>query len=66
MVDTHYYRRLSRIPKPYLKKAAFTEWLKDQDAESLAYSLQNLAVLSQSKVYLYWSTDWLEEDYDAK
>jgi ABC-type lipoprotein export system ATPase subunit/GNAT superfamily N-acetyltransferase len=62
MVDTHYYRRLSRIPKPYLKKAAFIEWLKDQDAESLAYSLQNLAVLSQSKAYLYWTTDWLEED----
>jgi ABC-type transport system involved in cytochrome c biogenesis ATPase subunit len=62
LVDTHYYRRLSRIPKPYLKKALFIEWLKDQDAESLAYSLQNLAVLSQSKAYLYWSTDWLEEE----
>jgi ABC-type lipoprotein export system ATPase subunit/GNAT superfamily N-acetyltransferase len=62
MVDTHYYRRLSRIPKPYLKKALFIEWLKDQDVESLAHSLQNLAVLSQSKAYLYWSTDWMEED----
>jgi ABC-type ATPase with predicted acetyltransferase domain len=66
MVDTHYYRRLSRIPKPYLKKAVFIEWLKDQDAESLAYGLQNLAILAQSKAYLYWSTDWMEGFHFAK
>jgi ABC-type lipoprotein export system ATPase subunit/GNAT superfamily N-acetyltransferase len=58
MVDTNYYRRLSRTPRPYQKKALFREWLDTQDAESLAYSLRNLAILSQSKAYLYWCRDW--------
>ena len=59
-VDTHYYRRLARVQKPYLRKAEFVEWLRDADAESLAWTLQILCILSQTKAYLYWCRDWME------
>jgi hypothetical protein len=35
-------------------------WLKAQTPERLAKCLQNLAILGQSKAYLYWRGDWLE------
>jgi ABC-type lipoprotein export system ATPase subunit/GNAT superfamily N-acetyltransferase len=66
MVDTPFYRRLARLPIPYMKKALFIEWIEDQDIESLAWSLQNLAILAQSKAYLYWTTDWMEDSHFAK
>jgi len=59
-VDGHYYRRLARVHKPYMKKAEFREWLAAADAGSLAWSLQILGVLSQTKAYLYWCRDWEE------
>ena len=57
-VDRHYYRRLARAQAPYLNKTGFVEWLSAADAGSLAWSLQILGVLSQTKAYLYWCRDW--------
>ncbi len=59
-VDGHYYRRLARVHKPYMKKAEFREWLAAAYTVSLAWSLQILGVLSQTKAYLYWCRDWEE------
>jgi len=57
-VDRHYYRRLARAQAPYLNKTVFVEWLSDANAGSLAWSLQILGVLAQTKAYLYWCRDW--------
>jgi GNAT superfamily N-acetyltransferase len=59
-VDAHCYRRLARTKKPYLRKAEFKEWLGAADTASLAWTLQILGVLSQTKAYLYWCSDWRE------
>jgi len=59
-VDGHYRRRLARVSDPYLRKTDFKEWLAAADTESLAWSLQILGVLSQTKAYLYWCRDWGE------
>ncbi|MGD2201522.1 MAG: GNAT family N-acetyltransferase [Candidatus Bathyarchaeota archaeon] len=56
-VNTIYYKRLSRSSKPYLRKAEFREWLKEQPMESLAKSLTILSTLAQTKAYLYWCRD---------
>ena len=57
-VDRHYYRRLARAQTPYLKKMDFVEWLGGADTGSLAWSLQILSILAQTKAYLYWCRDW--------
>ena len=59
-VDRHYYRRLARAQSPYLKKTDFVEWLGAADTGSLAWSLQILSILAQTKAYLYWCRDWTE------
>jgi len=59
-VDGHYRRRLARVSDPYLRKTDFKEWLEAADKGSLAWSLQILGVLSQTKAYLYWCRDWGE------
>ena len=59
-VDRHYYRRLARTQTPYLKKTDFVELLSAADEESLAWTLQILCILSQTKAYLYWCRDWTE------
>jgi len=60
-VEGHHRRRLARGNAPYLRKAEFRGWLEAADAGSLAWSLQILGVLSQTKAYLYWCRDWLED-----
>jgi len=56
-VDRHYYRRLARAQAPYLNKTGFVEWLSAADTVSLAWSLQILSILAQTKAYLYWCRD---------
>ena len=59
---SHYYKRISRTSKPYMRKMEYLKWLKEQPRESLARSIATLGVLNQVKAYLYWCRDWLEED----
>jgi len=61
-VDRHYYRRLARAQTPYLKKTDFVKWLAAAEAGSLAWSLQILGILAQTKAYLYWCRDWEATD----
>ena len=61
-VKTHYYKRLMSTGKPYVKKAQMKRWLSEQPRERLARCLSILSVLSETKVYLYWSRDWIGKD----
>ena len=58
-VSTHYYKRLMSTGKPYVKKAEMKEWLWKQPADRFGRCLSILSVLSETKVYLFWSRDWL-------
>ena len=51
------FRRLSRGAVAS-GKAGFVGWLASQDLDSLAWTIQILGVLAQSKAYLYWCRDW--------
>ena len=51
-------RRLMRKTGLGSSKADFSRWLAAQDLDSLAWVIQSLSVLSQSKAYLYWCRDW--------
>jgi len=53
-VDTGYYKRLMPVKSAFAKKQEFIDFLKNAKDENLAIALRNLAVLSQSKVYLIW------------
>lgn len=48
-------RKLTRSNKPR-NREDFQAWLREQDNESLAWCIQSLSILAQSKAYLYWST----------
>ena len=65
-VGSSYGRRLARVSDPYMRKADFVEWLEAADAGSLAWSLQILGVLSQTKAYLYWFRDWTRTDSEIE
>ena len=49
-----YYKRLSGIGRPYLRKREFREWLDRQKTDGLARALKVLNTLNQTKAYLYW------------
>jgi len=52
-----YLRRLCRR-NAYVNKGEFSEWYGKQDSSSLAWTLEILSTLAQSKAYLYWCRDW--------
>jgi len=58
-VRSQYYKRLASSGEPYLRKARFREWLEGVPRGRLGRALAILAVLNQSKAYLYWCRDWL-------
>jgi hypothetical protein len=45
---------------PYYKREEMREWLWEQNLRSLAKRLHTLSILSETKVYLFWSRDWME------
>jgi len=59
-VSTQYYKRLTSSGKPYVRKEEFREWLHEVPRERLDRVLATLIVLSQSKAYLYWCRDWMD------
>jgi len=60
-VGAHYYKRLMSTGRPYVRKTDCKEWLWNQPRERFARVLSILSVLSETKVYLYWCRDWMEE-----
>ena len=59
-LPTHYYKRLRSGQKPYYKKPEIREWLWTRGLPRLAKCLHIVSVLSETKVYLFWSREWLE------
>ena len=56
-VGSQYFKRLRRGGRPHQRRDEFVGWLGAQGAGGLAKSLAALAVLNQSKAYLYWCRD---------
>jgi GNAT superfamily N-acetyltransferase len=65
--STHYFKRLSRggAGRAYVRKADMGEWLRNQGRGSLAKSIRILSIISETKVYLFWSRDWMEDAKDG-
>jgi hypothetical protein len=63
-VKRMYYKRIGSSGRPYPTRTDMNEWLETQPLERLAKCLQNLAILGQGKVYLYWSRTH-EQDGEA-
>jgi len=53
-ISTVYYKRLRSTSDIFLKKDDFRKWLKKSSNEVLAKVLSRLAVLAETKIYLYW------------
>jgi len=54
LIKTGRYKRLMASYKAYPKKEEFKNWLEDQNLHALANVLSRLAVLAETKVYLFW------------
>ncbi len=54
LVKTGHYKRLMASYKAYPKKEEFKKWLENQDLHVIANVLSRLAVLAETKVYLFW------------
>jgi hypothetical protein len=59
-VSTGYYKRLKSTSKPYVKREEFKEFLEGASLETMAKLISRLAVLAQTKVYLFWQNPTLE------
>lgn len=53
-VSQSYYKRLKASGKAYVKKKEFQKFITEASAETLAKVISRLAVLAQTKVYLFW------------
>ncbi|MCD6088531.1 hypothetical protein J7K07_02280, partial [Candidatus Bathyarchaeota archaeon] len=51
---TGQYKRLMATGKAYPRREEFEEWIARQDLRRLAEVLTRLAVLAETKVYLFW------------
>ena len=60
LLSVPFYKRIRSGQQPYYTKQEMRKWLWEQDLRSLAKRLQILSILSETKVYLFWSRDWLE------
>ena len=54
LVKTGRYKRLMASYKAYPKKEEFKNWIENQDLYAIANVLSRLAVLAETKVYLFW------------
>ena len=60
LIKTRCYKRLMPTSKAYPRKAEFEEWLEKQDLHVIAKILSRLAVLAETKVYLFWKNPALQ------
>jgi len=54
LIKTGHYKRLMASYKAYPKKEEFKNWLENRDLHAIANVLSRLAVLAETKVYLFW------------
>jgi len=53
-VSSGYYKRLRSTGETFVKKKEFDEWIHKIPPETLAKVISRLAVLAETKVYLFW------------
>jgi len=53
-VSSGYYKRLRATSETFVKKKEFHEWITGIPAETLAKVISRLAVLAETKIYLFW------------
>ena len=61
LIKTGHYKRLMASYKAYPKREEFKNWIKNQNLNVIANVLSRLAVLAETKVYLFWERGFLEE-----
>jgi len=49
-----YYKRLKSTHEPFVRKKQFSEWIQKISIETLAKVISRLAVLAETKIYLFW------------
>ena len=54
LIKTGNYKRLMASYKGYPRKEEFKDWLEKRDLHAIANVLSRLAVLAETKVYLFW------------
>jgi len=54
LIKTGQYKRLMASYKAYPKREEFKKWLENQDLHAVANVISRLAVLAETKVYLFW------------
>jgi len=54
IVSAGQYKRLMNTSKVYPRKEEFENWIKQQDLRRLAAVLTRIAILAETKVYLFW------------
>jgi len=57
LTATGQYKRLMTTRKAYPRKEEFRRWIEDQSLEAIAKVLCRLAVLAETKVYLFWKRE---------
>jgi len=55
--ESGYYKRLKASHQAYVKRSEFTKFLEKASPEDLAKVLRRLAIIMQTKVYLFWSKE---------
>jgi len=55
-VSSGYYKRLRSTHEPFVRKKAFDEWIRKIPSEILVKVISHLAVLAETKVYLFWKS----------
>ncbi|HIE19349.1 TPA: hypothetical protein EYP75_06445 [Candidatus Bathyarchaeota archaeon] len=54
LIKTGRYKRLMATGKAYPKKEEFEKWIENQNLQAIANVLSRLAVLAETKIYLFW------------
>ena len=57
LTATGQYKRLMTTRKAYPRKKEFKRWIENQSLEVIAKVLCRLAVLAETKVYLFWKRE---------
>ena len=57
LTATGQYKRLMSTRKAYPRKEEFRRWIETQSLEVIAKVLSRLAVLAETKVYLFWNRE---------
>ena len=60
LIRTGQYKRLMATGKAYPKREEFKRWIENQDLHVIANVLSRLAVLAETKVYLFWKNPNLQ------